>query len=86
MLRWRDAIFAVNQGQRADWEKEETEKLQKAGFLPKVIKVRLAANYKKMLHKTTRLIPPPDKLHTAMHATYSLFGYQIDCKTGDPLF
>jgi hypothetical protein len=86
MSRWRDSIFAVNQRERADWEKRETEKLQKAGFLSKAIKSRLGENYKKMLSKTTRLIPPPDELHSAMHATYSLFGYQIDRKTGDPLF
>ena len=39
-----------------------------------------------MLRTTPRLIEAPNLLHDAMHATFSLFGYQLDRKTQAPLF
>jgi hypothetical protein len=86
LSRWRDAIFAVNQIERKAWEANEIEKLKKANFLPVALKVKLSESYRKMIRKIPRLIPPPPELHTAMHAVFSLHGYQLDQKTGETLF
>mmetsp|Transcript_32691 Transcript_32691/g.83673 ORF Transcript_32691/g.83673 Transcript_32691/m.83673 type:complete len:1417 (-) Transcript_32691:210-4460(-) len=84
---FRDAMFAIDSTERAEWEVCEKQKLAKQGVTDdKQVKALLDKRYKLFLKSTQRAIPPPEELASSCQKVFEMYGYQL-CKTkGDPLF
>lgn len=84
--RFRDAVFALHQGDRREFEEKLGSKLRNQGFSEKAIKQKLSEEWPGLIRQSRRSIPDPVALEKAVTDVVEEFGYVPDDKTGEPLF